>query len=218
MPSVNYYALHLSRLEHAFDEQVMSGSLKPFSQAIARIIAVIERAQAENDDVYQDFFLDTDLDLIETHLGCALITAQVFLTAVVSRVKALHDYHRSQSAHPLTTTTRVKRDILAFGSALVGSSRFTQTQVIDAFANYFKHRDEWRGPWSKLSGQSADTAAVITAVGAQEGSTGNLRTGAAVLGNASYAAVDSYGALILAWKDAIYTGYRTELRSRALVH
>lgn len=194
----------------------MHGSLTPFSQAIKGIDAIIRRAEVENDSAYQGFFLDSDLELIETHLGCAFITCQVFLTAVVSRVKALHDYHQSQGTKPLATTSGLKRDILAFGSSPVGTSGFSQIQVIDAFANYFKHRDEWSRPWSELRRQAKETAATITAVGAQEGSTGNLRRGAEAVGNTSYSDVESYGSLILAWKDAICSAYRAEFVGRGM--
>lgn len=217
MHGLNRYALHLSRLEHSFDEHALYGSLTPFSEAISRIEAMIRQAEVENDQEYQHFFLDSDLELVETHLGCAFVTCQVFLTAVVSRVQALHGHHYSRAPTPLTTTSGERPAILAFGSTAVGTSGLSQMQVIDAFANYFKHRDQWRRPWSKLGRLAKETAVTITAVGAHEGSTGNLRTGAEVTGNPSYTDVESYSSLIIHWRDELWRAYRAELIGRGLL-
>ncbi len=163
MASINLYALSLSRLDRAFDEQTIRSSLAPFTQAIGHVKSVIDRAMIQNDEAYQDFLLDDDLNLIENHLGCAFITCQVFLTAAVSRVKALHELTRSQGRVPFKTSTESKRNILAAAAAPLAGTPYTQMQVIDAFANYFKHRDEWDPRWSKLDKQSAYTASVIRA-------------------------------------------------------
>jgi hypothetical protein len=75
---------------------------------------------------------------------------------------------------------------MAFGSSSVANSKFSEVQVIDAFANYFKHKAEWAGDWDKLKTLQLKTAQIIQAVGASQESTGNLRTGSKVLGNETY--------------------------------
>src|SRR5579859_3743288 len=140
MTGLNYYALHLTRLEHSFDESLINSAIEPFSRAITAINTAIDAARIRRDDAYVDFILDDDLELIETHLGCAFITCQVFLTAVVSRIADLHRYNDSQGNTPLITTGKNKRDILSTDSTVAHGSAHTTMQVIDAFANYFKHR------------------------------------------------------------------------------
>jgi hypothetical protein len=214
---VNFYALALKRLEMAFDEHTLQEALLPFSHAITKIETAIDKARIDHDDVYADFFLDDDLDLMETHLGSAFVTCQVFLTAVVSRVKALHKYTRSQGRPAFSSTTSSKRDILATGSGPVPGSTYTQIQVIDAFANYFKHRDEWAVNWSTLDAQSRNTATIITSVGASQGSTGNLRTGAEALGIKFYHNIDACATVIANWKDSLCGSYQRELLASSLV-
>jgi hypothetical protein len=70
---------------------------------------------------------------------------------------------------------------------------YSQIEVIDAFANYHKHQDEWGPDWTTLTGQQRRTVDIIQLVGAYQSSTRNLRTGAEYLGNPTYSDV---GALV----------------------
>jgi len=88
--------------------------------------------------------------------------------------------------------------------------------LINAFANYFKHGDEWNGSWSALTGQSKQTADVISAVGAQEFSTGNLCAGGKALGLAD----DDPGPLagyVRQWVEAVLSTYEAELKRIKLI-
>jgi hypothetical protein len=106
---------------------------------------------------------------------------------------------------------------MGFRSPSVKGSTFTEVQVIDAFANYFKHREEWIGEWANLPKQSADTARIIQAVGASRGSTGNLRTGAEALGNESYADVVLFAEVLRRWLRSVHDAYRKELEKEGLL-
>jgi hypothetical protein len=54
--------------------------------------------------------------------------------------------------------------------------------VINAFANYFKHRDEWNPvDWSDPKGLNTNTLKVITAIGATPASDRNLQTATSAL-------------------------------------
>ena len=106
---------------------------------------------------------------------------------------------------------------MLFGSEKVICTEFSQVQVIDAFANYFKHRDEWRADWNSLPQKSASTAQIISAVGASQGSTGNLRAGAEVLGNAAYTNVTVFIEILNNWRKNLYDGYREELETKQLI-
>jgi hypothetical protein len=84
------------------------------------------------------------------------------------------------------------------------SSAITLIQFMDAVANYFKHRDEWdEWDWSKLTGQSKRTADVIQAGGLKHGTTGNLRAGAAMLGNKDFVGTGIFADIIDAWSGDV---------------
>lgn len=82
----------------------------------------------------------------------------------------------------------------------MGATGYTEIQVIDAFANFFKHNEEWEWDWSKLKDRSRKTAEIITAVGASQGSTGNFRKGAAAIGNVDLTRVTILVGIIASWR------------------
>jgi hypothetical protein len=88
--------------------------------------------------------------------------------------------------------------------------------VINAFANYFKHRDERASSWAKLTGNSKKTADVITAAGAKQGSSGNLRQALETLG-IDYKDPTKLLTEVIAWEQAIASIYKRELGSLKLL-
>lgn len=67
---------------------------------------------------------------------------------------------------------------------------FTEVEAINAVANYWKHVDEWSLDCVEVEGDEVawrwqgyeKTVRIVTALGMQPGSTGNLRTAAEALG------------------------------------
>src|SRR5207249_3385166 len=152
---------------------------------------------------------------------------QTYITGIVSRIIGLHRHHDTHDpGNPLRTTSGSKYQrnaaspspsILRFGSRKIGKSGRTAVEVIDAFANYFKHHEEWVGNWTKLSGQNAKTAQAIMSVGARRGSSGNLRTGAERLGNKSYSNLEVFMKYLTRWTNNLLDGYARELHKRGLI-
>ena len=89
-----------------------------------------------------------------------------------------------------------------------GSCTYTAPQLDNAFADYFKHREQWVGAWEKLPKVLRETAAVIMTAGATRSSTGNFRTAAEVLGNPGYASVSVFGDALQAWEEELQLGRR----------
>jgi hypothetical protein len=85
-------------------------------------------------------------------------------------------------------------------------------EVLDDFANYFYHLEEWRIVWSKLSPLQRKTALVIQAAGASPGSTANLLAAATMLGNAECDRLDVFARLVDRWHKSIHDRYARELR------
>ncbi len=141
----------------------------------------IDKASKSGSDEYLDSVIDEECGVIENLIGSAFVTCQAEITAVVSHAIRIHDAAKN-AGHILSSSDGTKRGIMAVGSPLVGQTKYTQIQVINAFANYFKHGDEWDTTWDKLPNREKQTADVILAMGGAEFSTGNLRKGAEALG------------------------------------
>lgn len=211
--SAKRYGIHLQLLQYPFILPNIDRVLHPIGEAIEICIHDIETVDYESITDYDaDAIIDEETDVIENLLGTAFVVCQTYISSVISRVRILHRlYKKEHNGAELTTTSITKPDILAFGSSSVGSSDFSEVQVIDAFANYFKHRAEWVRVWDKLPKKDAYTARIIGAVGASRGSTGNLRTGAKVLGNEVYSNMDVFVGILQRWRQNLYNGYREEL-------
>jgi hypothetical protein len=109
-----------------------------------------------------------------------------------------------------------KGKILRLAASDIGTSGCTLAEGINAFANYFKHRDEWPNDWSSLMGKEKETVRVIRAFGASEGSTGNLRTGLEGMGYPDYN-VGSMGEDLQRWYEGTYAHCQSVLQSAGLL-
>jgi hypothetical protein len=221
-------SLYAIRLKFSLDSLLypnIDRVLQAIGEAIEMSIQSIEtfdnESAAATVDYHLDEKIDEECDVIEDLLGTAFVVCQTDISSVVSSVKILHSlYKKEHEGEALETTPDKKREIMAFGSLPVASSEFSEVQVIDAFANYFKHREDeaWViGDWDKLQGRSFCTVQTIRAVGASWGSTGNLRTGAKVLGNETYTNMSVFVDILQRWRQNLYNGYREELESKNLI-
>ena len=157
-----------------------------------------------------DQIIDDETEVIEYLLGTAFVLCQAYITDVVSTVMSLHKFADSKDIS-LKTTTNKKKDILKFGYE--GNS-FSPVAVIDGFANYFKHRDEWGFNWQKLSKDSQKiTVKIIQSAGAESGGTGNLRQGSIALGNPHFAETGIFLDKLEDWYLDLTDAYRTEFEN-----
>ena len=209
---MNMYNLHLSFIGADFRVDLLKRVLQAISNAIAEASKNISEAIETKHDEYIESIVDDETSVIEELLGAAFVVCQSYITTIVSGFKSLHERANSDG-YKLTSTDRSKRDILGKESTKVGKSKFTEIQVIDAFANYFKHHTEWPGNWNKVKKNSERTVQIIRSVGAEQGSTGNLRKGAEILGNPTYDNIDSFIDKVAEWRDELVILYRKELKS-----
>lgn len=153
-----------------------------------------------------DQIIDDENEIIEYLLGTAFVLCQAYITDVVSTVMSLHKFADSKDIS-LKTTTNKKKDILKFGYE--GNS-FSPVAVIDGFANYFKHRDEWVFNWQKLPDRTQKIVEIIQSAGAKSGCTGNLRQGSIALGNPDFVETGIFLDKLEQWHLDLIDAYRTE--------
>jgi len=209
---INFYNIYLGLIRSVIHQDDLVRILEPLGEAIKfchqRVVGL-----PENNDPYTDIIIDNETEVVENLLGTTFISCQTFITNIVSKIIYMHKYH-NQLNHltKLKTTGGTRLEILSFGEKLNGNSKFTSVQIIDSFANYYKHRDEWNHNWNKLNGKSAETARIIMSVGAKSGSTGNLRMASEVLGNPKFTDTFEFYKIIHRWCISLYDEYNKELK------
>ena len=177
--------------------------------------AITDAAGSGSLEIAEDVVCD-ECDVIENLLGAAFVTCQAEITAIVSHVIRLHEQAKKSSII-LTASAPTKPAIMAIGNPLVLQSTLTQIQTIDAFANYFKHNDEWEADWSTLTGPPKRTIDAIIAIGAKQSSTGNLRAGARALGVDDYSEIHILAKSIQQWSIEVRNVYEADLKTHNLL-
>jgi hypothetical protein len=153
-----------------------------------------------------DQIIDDETIVIEYLLGTAFVLCQAYITDVISTVISLHKFASSQNVSLKVTTTQ-KQEILKFGHR---GNEYSSAEMIDAFANYFKHRDEWGANWQKLPARTHKTVEIIQSAGAESGSTGNLRQGSIALGNPDFIETEIFLDKLEQWHLDLVDAYHTE--------
>lgn len=211
---IDYLQWKLERLRDDWGQERLNLErlLGPIEQELREICASFEKMQPPPDDADDnqrwgyESFVDDKCEEIEGLLAVAFVVAQTHVTQVVSRAMRVLDAAVA-SGTPLAgfgSKKEWKQQLLRCGSALVPQTPYTQVEVLNAFANYFKHHEEWRGPWAEIKdGLASFTVKVITAAGASQGSTGNFRSGAEALGNKTYQDLGAFVAIISGWRAQV---------------
>jgi hypothetical protein len=243
VPPRNVFRLILRNPNDDWHFDLMERVLRPTAKGIRECIDTIDKAAASGNDEYAQIVADDEVEVIEGLLGVVFVVCQTEIERVTRAVELLHK-HAGKVPPPkgpitLTTTGTDKGSIMATGSPNVGSSTVTEIQALNAVANYFKHRLAWSRDWaatlaaampsptplsggikSKASPKDKQTAATIRAlqaVGLEEGSSGNLRTAAEVLGNAGYTDVGKIVDMLRRWRANLFKAYEAELAVAGLM-
>ena len=215
---VNLYRVHIELVKLRTDTDPLRRVLGPIGDAIKGICRYLDGLEKKGyDPDHIDAIVDDETVVIEELLGTAFVVCQTHISGVVSRIIRLHNYLASQGHANNRKPGQLKKDLLRMDSAQIPGSGRWQVEVINAFADYFKHHDEWPRQWKRGNDQQNRTAEIIRSVGAEEGSTGNLRTGAKRLGNKTYEDVQVFADILKDWGKKLLKRYQSKLRSRNLI-
>jgi hypothetical protein len=213
---MNIYRILLELIKLHAQSATLERVLDSFGVAVATCSETIAQAEQSGNQDYIDAVVDDQCAVVENVIGAAFVASQADLTATISHVKRLHA-RANTDGHVLTSSDGRKAGILRLGNALQPGLPYSDVEVINAFANYFKHHDEWNAPWTTLTGQSKETADTIMAFGATEGSTGNLRQATRALGVTDSRDLVSLSGLIERWRQTIVQRYESELQRIGLL-
>ena len=177
--------LQLLHLTNAFDNtfSVLEGGL-------ASSIKSIEEVSANTDDDFHDAVFEDECDSIEQFLGFVFVAAQRVITATRTRFTHLSDMYRSVAGKSFSfVTSDDPYSIYKFSNPIRNEAKYTEIEVINAIANYWKHQEEWptrfvtKDAWAELEWDQEsmqngpkNTAQIVLSIGLSPSSTGNLRT------------------------------------------
>jgi hypothetical protein len=213
---LNFYSLILAsgRLTGATEEALLR-IFDTLSQGVRACEEAFNAAQASADEEYIDSTTESETLVVEAIIGTAFVLAQTEIESTAKMVKQLHD-RAAKDGHTLTSTKPERWEVLKAHSPRLAGTNYTRVEVINSFANYFKHRDAWNAMWKHLKADEQRTVDVISAAGAQPLSTANLRTGLTTLG-INYTEVEKVLDEMLAWKSSVIAAYRSELQSKGIL-
>jgi hypothetical protein len=159
--------------------------------------------------------VDYEWEAIEGMLGMSFVACQLDIISVVSRCLRFHEL-----GPELLGPKPSKQDLRELCRETVTGSAFSKVTAVNAFANYFKHEDEWPVDWRKIKPKSlaAETAGIVLALGVVPGSCGNMRTGVErILGHTKYERVGELGDLIGKWARGVKGEYTEKLKKKKLL-
>ena len=223
--------------------QPLSGSIRSTSALIERV----ELAKTAGDDWPDGDWVVSEASVIDDLLGVSFVICQLYVNAVIAGLTFLHQYHARQTE--LAETRKLRRfvkilrqrcrparnrvvpklgrlngersKLLQRGSPLVKKgSPYTVTTLIEALANYFKHRDEWPNRWNDLQPIQRRTANVLQSVGLLGKVKGNLVVTSSfrdifrqIVDHDAYENVGQLGVILDSWRDTLRAGYQEEFKS-----
>jgi hypothetical protein len=204
-----FFALLVHALDLSADPDDL---LYPLSSAIRGCINVIDGLPKNDSSPEVIWQIDDECDQIESLLGLCFVACQVYLTNIVSHCRHLHDFQERKSGNrQLAGHNGEKKELLQRCCIPIAGTSYTAITAIDAFANYFKHRDEWDYNWNSLKANALATATIIQSFGASSGSTGNLRQGYSRIVGDDFQQVLRFGDILREWAKALKAEYQREL-------
>jgi hypothetical protein len=211
---INRYAVHL-RIFARDDTNTLESILWTLGKAARSAEKQVNDAAETHDGKYIAEVVAEERMLIEGLLGCAFVAAQTYIELVVSRIIWLHQ-RLKRYGHDLTTTKEDKYEIIQKFSDLVPGTRHSKIELINAFANYFKHHEGWPQKWDDAirdkKYKAEYTIPVIRAVGVSEDSSDNCHKGLIALGIDPVFKVFKLAEILREWHTKLANAYKEELR------
>ena len=110
--------------------------------SVRQILSALSKGLVANAQEFADGGdVDDAIEYEDDLCGIAFVTAQAYITRVVSDVNALRG----------TRPPIGKQKLLESYNPIVADTRLTRMQLCDTMANYYKHRDEWTD-WTTPAG------------------------------------------------------------------
>ena len=227
--SINYRTNMFVFISDAIKQQLTS--IDRISEELDQIEYKDLSEQEDQDDdalfesTAREFFLDTVLEesinTLEDLLGLTMVICQTRITQIITRVKRLEIFCNAEHNHQITL--RTSKDSLMVLDPFSPIPEVTSIQVLNAYANYFKHKDEWPENWSNLSHlnqlpkQTQATISILKQTGATENLNNAFRNAANLLGNQVFYDIYVYNNRLDVWAEEIHNQIERELKAVGII-
>lgn len=180
----------LKLMEMAVNDHTLDNLHSIVEREIALSSRRIQDASRSGDESFHEAVTDNECDRVEQLLGLAFVTAQTFITTVRSSIARLSQICKNDLGSPLSFVTSPKaHEVLKLAEPMRNYPKYTEIEVINAVANYWKHQEEWpirtepkdeyrEQVWdqTQMSPTEKSTVQIVASIGMAPSSTGNLRT------------------------------------------
>ena len=217
--------LHLGGLETSPGDMRFSLILSALGSSIRQAtkeLANMDKYEATNEDPESEPPFFEQLELIETLLGLVFVVAQAYISAVVSFGVRFHQRFNELFHKSLWTFDGKKRNqylkatLLSLDAENVTGTKIPIMVAVEAFANYYKHQDEWGKNWSRSKSQvRSETIDLVQQLGATARSGSNLQMAfQKIFGHSRFEDMSSLARALEKWRATIIRKYDEELKKQ----
>lgn len=191
----------LSQLRYKAENDTYTHVLRIVGNTIRAARKETEESSLRGTQFYREI-QDNEARLVQDLIGTAFVICQAHINSICSRACKIGEFLKDRGSG---STLVSKKAILGLGEPFRVGFPISKVELISAFANYFKHHDEWPWDWSDApSGSAKATISAIEAAGATRGSSSNLENGLKVLGATDLSQVTVLGSAIKAWVEMVH--------------
>lgn len=210
----------LQLVKIAVNDQTLDNLLSAVEREIVSSSRRIENVSHIVDKCFLEAMTDDECNSTEQLLGLVSVAAQTFITTVRSRLAMLSDRCKKDVGRHLSFITSQKAyEILKSANLMQNGSKYTEIEVINAIANYWKHQEEWSTRIEKKDedaervwNQEKLTVEIVMSIGMSPSSTGNLRTAFETLGVTSpYEDLSPIRKKLHNWAHSLYKKAQSEV-------
>jgi len=161
-------------------ELVLSAHSNGLGQADKRTREYVGQVGVFADDAFCDdaFFTEgfiekkaqDEIRVMEDILGCAFVMAQTSIKRVANSTRALNALAKSS-----TIAQKTVHELMRWPGHERQAPPYSKIELIDAVANWWKHREEWPCDWAEITTRQArETAQRIASLGISSNTPGKL--------------------------------------------
>ncbi len=99
---------------------------------------------------------------IENQIGLILVLCQTYISNICKSVESFYNDYKWVSNSPIAVIPHKKHELLKQYGEPCNKTGYTDVEVIDALANYYKHHEEWSSRDSKIT---MKTKTILKAIG-----------------------------------------------------
>jgi hypothetical protein len=193
---------------------------------VASSARCIDEAAASGDTDFSIGVIDDECDHVEELLGLAFVVAQTFIARLRSRIALVSRILEEESGKGLSFVDQPTHSVVLARGPTCASSAYTEIEVINAVANYWKHQESWLTILEPKDGRlitvwkaqpkspERRTIEIVTSIGLKPGCSGNLRAAASALGVSNYMNLTPIRDKLTAWGDELFEATRLEIAGR----